>query len=134
MKLKTLSIVLLTTIMNTGIFAQPGTLDNTFGSNGITISLIAAGRYDDLIKIQIQSDGKIVAAGRNAVLARYQTSGNLDSSFGNNGIAVIPPLQSNASDFFSDLKLLPNGQIVVAGESAPFSGKPDLFLLLLKSK
>jgi len=141
MKLKTLSIVFLVIVMHTGVFAQPGTLDNTFGSNGIATTLINTSSYNELTKIQVQTDGKIIAAGfinlptgRYAVsVVRYQASGKPDSSFGNNGIVIVPQLQPNANDFSHDLKLLPNGQIVVAGESAPFSGKPDLFLLLLKS-
>ena len=72
-----------------------GTLDNTFGTNGVTRV-----RYDGSINdlshdVKIQSDGKIVVFGDYAYggnnqpfLTRFNTDGTLDTSFGTNGYVV----------------------------------------------
>jgi uncharacterized delta-60 repeat protein len=75
-------------------FNTNGTLDNTFGTNGLVASMLhqMAGAND----IAIQTDGKIVAAGfddNRAALARFNTNGSLDTAFAHNGIlnsAAVP--------------------------------------------
>jgi uncharacterized delta-60 repeat protein len=72
-----------------------GILDPSFNETGIVIT---ESDYDSTIKaIVIQPDGKIVAGGYNFgaiyttfALARYLPSGDLDASFGTNGIAFTP--------------------------------------------
>jgi uncharacterized delta-60 repeat protein len=75
-------------------FNEDGTLDNGFGSSGVTITqLIPAdattqGSYDYANNLTIQSDGKIVVAGSSNStfgLVRYNQDGTLDTSFGMNG-------------------------------------------------
>jgi len=65
-----------------------GTLDNAFGTNGITITDIGSSE-DICYAIAVQPDGKIVAggtAGATRTLVRYNADGTLDDSFGFNGI------------------------------------------------
>jgi uncharacterized delta-60 repeat protein len=69
--------------------AQAGQLDSTFGTGGVFFTNYT--QYDATIvnAVAIQSDGKIVFGGSNpggAALARLNTSGTLDSSFGSGGI------------------------------------------------
>jgi uncharacterized delta-60 repeat protein len=71
-------------------------------------------------KIAVQTDGKIVLAGRKGVagtsadvlVARLEANGALDASFGTGGTRVVDLGSTN--DFGSDLAVLGNGKIVVA--------------------
>jgi len=67
-----------------------GTLDKTFGSNGTGIVVTSIGRntFDAAYRLALQPDGKIVVAGKsdgNVAVARYTSSGALDTSFGTGG-------------------------------------------------
>jgi uncharacterized delta-60 repeat protein len=94
---------------------QNGPIDSSFAHNGYSeiISLIATSAAE-------QTDGKIVVGGSpngsdNFMLARYKPDGNIDSSFGNNGI-VIHDLGSSL-DFLSDISISSDGKILAAGNS-----------------
>ena len=81
----------------TAAFSQAGTLDNTFSSDGKTIIGFAFGGVageDDCAALAIQSDGKIVLAGRsnatsggdfNFMVVRLNTDGTFDKSFNSKG-------------------------------------------------
>ena len=82
--------------------------------------------------LAIQSNGEIVVAGQagngnggynssSFVLARYTTTGHLDTNFGSNGIAITPIGQGHIS-FVSALVLQSDGKIVAAGNYAPPAG------------
>ena len=103
-------------------YNSDGSLDTTFGNNGIvTNSGIYSG--EDVV---IQPDGKILVAGdpnarrlnSDFWVTRLNSNGSLDTSFGTNGIASHSlNLSSNfgPGDVHS-IALGPNGKIVVAGE------------------
>lgn len=106
-----------------GVLATPAgaaTLDPTFGSAGITST--AFGGYGAAARVVIQPDGRIVAAGQNALgdfaLARYTTSGALDTSFNGSG-KVTTTLSGSCSGQARALALQADGKIVVAGTSCP---------------
>ncbi|RYX80306.1 hypothetical protein EON83_29255 [bacterium] len=108
-----------------------GTLDTGFSGDGIQTTNFGPGVSGNPIKdglngIAIQSDGKIVAAGftkpgttvagstvQSIAIARYTTSGALDTSFSSDGLVetVFPSGQSQASD----VAIQSNGKIVVVG-------------------
>jgi len=83
--------------------------------------------------LAIQSNGEIVVAGQagngtnggytssSFVLARYTTTGQLDTNFGSNGIVMTPIGQGHIS-FVSALVLQSDGKIVAAGNYAPPAG------------
>ena len=98
-----------------------GNPDPNFGNNGYTITSM-----DSSIAIQslaIQSDGKIVAIGNSFssngevhfILARYNTDGNLDSGFGNNGIVITPSLTGYKQDYSYSVLIQNDGKIIAAG-------------------
>lgn len=68
-----------------------GTLDNTFGTSGRVI-LSFGTTYEDLKDIVLQADGKIVVVGSSAIfdiaLARLNTNGSLDTTFGSKGKVI----------------------------------------------
>ena len=109
-----------------GRFNTNGTLDNTFGSNGGTVrTLIGSTSY--AYALAIQSDGKIIAAGTALTityntafaLARYNTDGTLDNSFGANGIVVTENVTGSdgTDNEIYAIALQTDGKIVVAGYS-----------------
>jgi len=93
-------------------FLSNGSLDKSFGSNGIAVLPGSFGSYG---AVAIQSDGKILAgtsaAGPNAEVDRFTTTGHLDSSFGTKG-RVSFRLSS-----FLGLALQPDGRILAAVQS-----------------
>jgi uncharacterized delta-60 repeat protein len=93
-------------------YSSSGSLDSTFGTNGITLTSV--GSLASANGVVLQSDGTIVIAGSsdtNFIVARYTTSGILDSSFGTNGVASIPNAQG------VDIVIQADGNIVGAGFS-----------------
>ena len=98
-----------------------GTLDNTFGTGGIVTLDVSGGSNDYANGVAIQSDGKIVVAGgtdatgnTDVLLARYTTSGTLDTTFDTDGI-VTSNVGGTINDYASAVALQPDGKIVVAG-------------------
>ena len=100
-------------------FNVDGSLDNTFGINGIITTPIGASN-DRVRSVLIQPDGKIIAAGfssnilnNNFALVRYNTNGNIDNTFGTNGIVTT---QIGPSDDIATSEALQNdGKIILAG-------------------
>jgi uncharacterized delta-60 repeat protein len=70
-----------------------GTPDNSFGTDGKVIQYWA-GLYDGLDAIVLLSGGKFLVAGtaesNKTVVARYNSNGSLDNSFGTDGKTQIP--------------------------------------------
>ncbi len=108
-------------------YQSDGSLDATFGSNGIVTTPINNGAQSLALAIQ-PLDGKIVLGGfsitafnsRDFTLARYLTDGALDTSFGQNGIETSP--FSTEMDEIHDLLILSGGQILAAGFSTNLQG------------
>jgi len=94
-----------------------GTLDNGFGTDGKVTTDFGTG--PDFGKgVAIQPDGKIVVAGESIndfALARYNTDGTLDNSFGANGLVTTD--FGSTIDHGQAIAIQPDGKIVVAGES-----------------
>lgn len=102
-------------------FNADGSPDATFGSNGTVFTQV---RNDLNVgnAVAIQSDGKIVVGGysvlttapqlSNLVLVRYDSAGNLDDSFGVDGVA-IPTV--NAQLGAKDIAIDADGKIVAVG-------------------
>ncbi len=101
--------------------AAPGDLDLTFGTDGVVLTAI--GSADTARGVALQSDGKIVAAGECSVsaqvifcLARYNSDGSLDTTFGSGG-TVTTKMGTEVGDAEPawDLAIQSDGKIVVAG-------------------
>lgn len=76
-------------------FNNDGTVDTTYGSNGGIISQL--GSEDDYAQaVALQPDGKILVTGsgfgaspfQRIAVARYNSNGTLDQTFGNSGLAL----------------------------------------------
>ena len=109
-------------------YNSDGSLDPTFGSGGKVITEFP-NASDTIQAIALQPDGKIVAAGQSSTviagfaLARYNSDGSLDPSFGSGGLVT-----TNFFDFAiaEGVAIQPDGKIVVAGNTSPLlSGQLD---------
>ncbi len=106
-----------------------GSLDSSFGSNGIVLTDIPNTTQDFAESVALQSDGKILVGGSaggttkfNFVLARYNSNGTLDKTFNTSGkipgIVITSPEVFNIEAYyaiFSALAIQSNGKIVAAG-------------------
>jgi len=109
-----------------------GSLDTNFGNDGSTVDTnFGRGKMYDASHgaLAIQRDGKIVLVGSSFpkgpeggdsadfALERYTSAGSLDPSFGNRG-TVLTNFHGESGDVASDLAILSDGTIVVAGSSS----------------
>lgn len=128
-------------------YKTDGTLDPTFGNGGVVTTHFQQqpnvndnGSYN---AVAIQSDGKIIAAGISSqnslsfyysdpVLARYNSDGSLDATFGSGG-KVFTNTGTQASGFYAsgsmmiyNLRIAPDGSFYAIGgdgdRSVPGSG------------
>jgi uncharacterized delta-60 repeat protein len=92
-----------------------GLVDTAFGDQGFVRTPLEA--TSAVNAVTVQSDGKIVIAGSvdgHIVVARYSSTGTLDETFGDHGIATT----ALGSDSVAlSLALQDDGKLVVAGES-----------------
>lgn len=96
-----------------------GSPDGTFGTQG-RVSTPITGRGDEALAVALQSDGRIVVAGRsntqtnsNFAITRYTSAGVLDSSFGNGGIVEVDFF--GFTDIAESVAIMGDGRIVVGG-------------------
>ena len=100
--------------------AQAGSLDLTFGTNGIASCPVGTGR-DDAQDMIIDANGKIVVAGFTEVTvtnfnfsaARFNSNGTLDATFGTGGTTIINT-GSGADEAYS-VAIDGSGRIYLAG-------------------
>ncbi len=102
-------------------FNADGSKDNSFGTNGEVYT--GWGNSNAYARaMALQSDGKIVVAGdrhngsdHDFTVARYNTNGTLDTSFGTGG--RVTTAVGSGNDFGRAVAVAPDGKIVVVGES-----------------
>jgi uncharacterized delta-60 repeat protein len=99
-----------------------GTIDNSFGTDGKVVIPFDNLSNEEAVAVAVQSDGKILVTGYvefgspgyDFGVARLNSDGSLDSSFGNGGKVKIPV--SNSNDFPSDMALQSDGKIIIVGK------------------
>ncbi|MGH8237526.1 MAG: Calx-beta domain-containing protein [Steroidobacteraceae bacterium] len=101
---------------------QPSGLDPTFDTDGKVTTEFGG----DDTGMAIQRDGKIVMVGGSTsdfVLARYNTNGSLDTTFGTNGKVTHSMLTGSSEEIARAVAIQTDGKIVVAGHTGQF-GRP----------
>jgi uncharacterized delta-60 repeat protein len=128
MKLKILFLVIALFSLTSNLQAAPGQLDPTFNGTGKLISGRAFLQNWVVKALVIQDDGKILAGAMNnepflnrGVLLRYNPSGALDTTFGNNG-SVDLMYPGDVRVFPSEIKVQSDGKIVMAINAFGFTG------------
>ncbi len=96
-------------------YHSDGTVDTSFGADGKVVSSLSGGIVEGAA---LQPDGKIVLVGvkvpfNTTLVARFNSDGSRDTSFGNNGTASGLPCY-----FARDVAVQPDGRIVVVGNGS----------------
>lgn len=105
-----------------------GTLDTSFGTNGIATFDLQGGSDDVAYAMSLLSDGNIILAGfsddgsnKNAAIIRITTSGTLDTTFGTSG-KVYTEFISGRADEIKVIKVHAlTGNLIVGGTSSATS-------------
>jgi uncharacterized delta-60 repeat protein len=114
-------------------YKSDGSLDESFGAGGkvsTDFGLAEQGfSYAQGYSLAIQPDGKLVVAGSayidtgfDAALARYESTGALDTSFGTGGKVITDLRAGNTtfgltSNWVSSVAVLQDGRIIAAGQA-----------------
>lgn len=102
---------------------QLGSLDRTFGDEGM-VWLKYPGSAANAVAVQ--SDGKLVIGGQTGgssgkfALVRLLPNGNLDPSFGTNGL--VERVVGDVNSVINAIALQPDGRVVAAGYTRPTAG------------
>ena len=130
---------LVTAKMSVVKFDGNGTVDGFFGTGGSTeITNFFTSSQDRATAIQVQTDGKIILGGtsnnnilpqqRCFVLARLDTTGALDTSYGTGGV-VITDLSPSYNLNGNTMAIQPDDKIVLGGTWDILSTAPASFAL-----
>ncbi|HRI22750.1 MAG TPA: T9SS type A sorting domain-containing protein, partial [Panacibacter sp.] len=120
-------------------YLSDGNLDPAFGTAGITIFNFPDITGSDLYDIALQQDGKIVAVGDtyqltdgdpDMTVARFDTNGVIDNTFGNGKGFVVTEFGSDFSEAHS-VAIQADGKIVVSGQSYNDRSNPIHFYYAL---
>ncbi len=102
-------------------FNTDGSVDSSFGVNGRVMTQVGSS-HDYAYDMVILDDDKIVLTGSthnstivDGILVKYTANGQLDASFGNNGIVITD--FTGATDVFTTIAATTDGKIVVGGYS-----------------
>ncbi len=114
--------------------ANDGSLDTSFGENGIAWTAIAT--YNLANAVVVQSDDKIIVAGLSFgtsidfALVRYNADGTLDNTFGFSGVVTTP-----VGEWWDEVNALfvqPDGKILAAGIVKNDSNSPTSHFTLVR--
>ncbi|HLP63359.1 T9SS type A sorting domain-containing protein [Flavobacterium sp.] len=105
-----------------------GTLDTTFGTNGKIFTNFHVNNSQQIKNLMLLSDNSILISGaiytnnqasNDGFVAKYNSTGQLDSSFGTNGVCTVSFVNSNGflgmSDYINSMTIQNDNKIVVAG-------------------
>src|SRR5215468_10895720 len=123
MQIKTVFAALCLLLCASASFAQSG-LDTSFGAGGKVTTDFAGGTGAAARTVAVQADGKIVAAGvavfngvANFALARYNSNGTIDSTFGTGGtVTTVFDFPGNFDRVFTIVQQ-PDGKFVAVGST-----------------
>jgi uncharacterized delta-60 repeat protein len=115
-------------------FNQNGTLDPSFGTNGVaTVNQSATDVFNAVV---VQPDDKIVAVGATSqngyefAAIRFNPNGTLDPSFRDGGLFFYDLGMFINNHAFRAVALLPNGRIVIGGTALESNGGMDVLVML----
>ena len=122
-----------------------GVFDASFGTDGIVT--FSAGATASAEAVAVQTDGRIVVAGTaelsceltdpacagsaDAVVARFNLNGSLDTSFGSGGTVRLDAAGTRTKVSTGGLVIDPSGAIVIGGDTAEVGGPRYGFLARL---
>ena len=117
---KKVKLLLILTILASTLYCQ---------TNTIKILTDLGTKYDYSYSIELQNDGKVVQAGDawgTPCLIRFDTTGNLDNTFGNGG-KIIATWDSGRNPSDNDIKIQQDGKIVLG--TSYYNGEDEDFII-----
>ena len=114
--------------------AAPGDLDSSWNGTGTAITPVsAANGFDDAYATAVQTDGKVVVAGKaqsgngkpQMAIARFTAGGAIDTTFDSDGKVVVPYLFGSGDtngDQANAVAVTDTGRILVAGYASHSNG------------
>ena len=132
MKGKLLLIKLLCCLLS---FSQSGEIDTTFGIDGKVVTGFGTNN-NTANATAFQTDGKFIVGGtyvsnrgdNDFALARYNSDGTLDTTFGSEG-KVNTNFGNNNYNYINSIYVVPDGKIMVIGTSGMVSLAPKLVVV-----
>jgi len=125
-----------TTLVDFGLarYEADGSPDASFGTGGIVRTPISVLANDTAWAVLVQSDGRLVAAGEsagNVALARYESDGSLDATFGSGGLVTT---DAGGLDVALAIIQQTDDKLVVAGRSVDaINGDSEVLLARYES-
>jgi len=102
-----------------------GSIDNTYGTNGIYDWNFMGGSYSRIHDAVELSTGKLLVAGseydasnnnlETAFVARINADGTIDNTFGTGGLVKVTLGQNNKASYINSIALASTGDIIAAG-------------------
>ena len=122
-----------------GRFNPDGSLDTTFSGDG-KVLVDHGGTTDWYATLEIQSNGKIIAAGwsnsggngNDVAAARFNTNGTLDTSFGGDGKVELDAGNGYAEQIWGSA-LTPDGQAILLAGAIEGGGQGDHLLVQIEA-
>ncbi len=108
-------------------YRADGALDGSFGRRGKVLGPVGSHSHD----VDLVGDGRVVVAGASGdelMVARYLSNGELDRSFGGDGVVTIASRLTGGGVgqmYANDVLALPNGKLVVAGGEEGYRAECD---------
>ena len=119
----TIAVCILLLLFHPIGWAAPGDLDLNFDTDGdgiVITDLQGNNTTDTAAAVAVQPDGKILVAGTSGTnkfaVARYLSTGSLDSEFGNNGVTITP--LPDLGGVAHSMVLQADGKILLSGIGA----------------
>src|SRR5690606_16664739 len=116
--------------------AQPdsnGVLDPTFGVDGTQITPLSADNWDEAQGLELEAHGNILVGGReyegssssgNVALVRNSAQGELDPTFGNDGVVITEVAATAKNDIASAILLQADDRVPPCASSPPARRTP----------
>jgi uncharacterized delta-60 repeat protein len=129
--MKQMSLIFAIITTSVVLFAQAGSLDPSFGTNGIAI--FQPGFLHDVGQdIAYLNDGSLLVCGSTnltgstcGMIMKFNSDGTQNTDFGTSDFVVI---QYGTSTFSYKLKVLPDGKILVAGQTYLTTSDSELYV------
>jgi uncharacterized delta-60 repeat protein len=114
-----------------------GDLDTSFGTVGFVVTDFGLGNpppgpnVNKAFSVATQTDGKIILGGytydytgtntNHFTMARYNTNGSLDTTFGSGGLVITSNFATSSNDQCFSIAIQSDGKILMCGQTTAFS-------------
>ncbi len=132
MKVKYILLIVSLLLLSGEAFTQAGTLDPSFGTDGIVVYNSGTQVHDNSFDVHVYDDNSIIIVGSHmdfsynsiGVIQKFLSDGSVDNTWGTNGVLEI---QYGEDTFPYNITILEDGKILVAGSVYIAGGNSEMF-------